>query len=226
MKKITLLSFSILFSVAMMAQSKFQLGFKGSPNIHWLKTDANGLERDGVNFGFNYGIIADFNISERYSFSTGVESVTLGGSSNYEAGVFDIDETYKAKYVEIPLTIKLKTNQIGYITYYGQFGLGLGINYEASGETTFNGVTTSDKNRSNEMALFRGAIIFGAGMEYNISGSTSILVGLTFNNGLTNIYSKDAQDNFEDFNKQNGNSNPDELKAISNYLALNIGLIF
>lgn len=226
MKKITLLSFSILFSVAMMAQSKFQLGFKGSPNIHWLKTDANGLERDGVNFGFNYGIIADFNMSERYSFSTGVESVTLGGSTSFVSDSLDFNDTYKAKYIEIPISIKLKTNQIGYITYYGQFGLGLGINYEASGETTAGGVTFEDKNRANEMALFRGSIMFGAGMEYNISGSTSILLGLTFNNGITNIYSKDAQDDFEKLNNASGNSNPDELKSISNYLALNIGLIF
>jgi len=226
MKKITLLSFSFLFSMAMMAQSKFQLGFKASPNVHWLKADANGLDRDGVNFGFNYGVIADFNISERYSFSTGIESVTLGGSSTYEAGILNLDETYKAKYVEIPLTLKLKTNQIGYITYYGQFGLGLGINYEASGETTTGGVTLEDKNRSNEIALFRGAIIIGAGLEYNISGSTSFLVGLTFNNGLTNIYSKDAMDDFEKLNTDAGNPSPDELKSISNYLALNIGLIF
>tara|TARA_R110002049_G_scaffold134601_8_gene294093 strand:- start:2831 stop:3511 length:681 start_codon:yes stop_codon:yes gene_type:complete len=226
MKKITLLSFSFLFSIAMMAQSKFQLGFKASPNIHWLKTDVEGVDRDGVNFGFNFGVLADFNISERYSFSTGVESVTVGGDTETKNSVLDFEDKYTAKYIEVPISLKLKTNQIGYITYFGQFGLTAGVNYDANGETTVAGVTTKRSNRQEDMALFRGAIMFGAGMEYNISGSTSLLLGVTFNNGITNIYSKDARDDYEEANKQLGNNNADELKAITNYLALNIGIIF
>jgi hypothetical protein len=226
MKKITLLSITFLFSIAMMAQSKFQLGFKASPNLHWLKTDVEGVERDGVNFGFNFGVLADFNISERYSFSTGVESVTVGGDSETKNSVLDFQDKYTAKYIEVPISLKLKTNQIGYITYFGQFGLTAGVNYDASGETTSNGLTDKRSNRQDDIALLRGAIMFGAGMEYNISGSTSILLGVTFNNGITNMYSKDAREEYEEANKLLGNNNPDELKAISNYLAFNIGLIF
>lgn len=226
MKKITLIMVGFLFSVATMAQSKFQLGFKASPNFHWLKPDVNDVDRDGVNFGFNFGVLADFNISERYSFATGIESVTVGGNMIVNSDLLEYKDEFKAKYIEIPISLKLKTNQIGYITYYGQFGLTGGINYDASGETTQAGVTIERSNRQSDMALFRGAIMFGAGMEYNISGSTSILLGVTFNNGITNMYSKDARDDFEDLSKENGNPNPDDLKAITNYLALNIGLIF
>lgn len=226
MKKITLISFSFLFSMAMMAQSKFQLGFKASPNINWLKPDANGIDRDGVNFGFNFGVLADFNISERYSFSTGVESVTVGGNKIVNNGLLEYKDEFSAKYIEVPISLKLKTNQIGYITYFGQFGLTGGVNYDASGETSSGGITQEKSNRQDDIALFRGAIMFGAGMEYNISGSTAIMLGLTFNNGITNMFSKDARDNYEEANKVAGNANPDDLKAITNYLALNIGLIF
>jgi len=34
----------------------------------------------------------------------------------------NIDQSYNLKYVEIPLSLKLRTNEIGYLTYYGNFG--------------------------------------------------------------------------------------------------------
>ena len=37
----------------------------------------------------------------------------------------------KLKYLEIPLTLRLRTNEIGYITYWVQVGVGLGFNIKA-----------------------------------------------------------------------------------------------
>lgn len=230
MKKITLLSFSILFSLMSMAQSSFQLGFRGTPNISWLKPDSKNVDADGSILGFNYGVIADFNISERYSFSTGVESVTTGGKLNMKD--ISTKAEYKVKYVEVPLSLKLKTNQIGYITYYGQFGVGVGINYDSEAEFSILGSKVTDERYSDKISIFRGSIIMGLGAEYNISGNTSIVLGLTFNNGVTNLFNKDGKDFMKDANKdENGikidpTLDPDELKAISNYLGLNIGIIF
>jgi len=243
MKKITLLSFSILFSLISMAQSSFQLGFRGTPNISWLKPDSKNVDADGAVFGFNYGVIADFNISDRYSFSTGVESATTGGKLNLKDIATSTE--FKMKYVEVPLSLKLKTNQIGYITYYGQFGVGLGINYDAEAKFSSSLKSQTDENFNDHINLFRGSIIMGLGAEYNISGNTSIVFGLTFNNGVTNIFNKNGKDlikelyqpgsapndqygNYQEINLENTAkvAASDELKAISNYLGLNIGIIF
>ena len=35
------------------------------------------------------------------------------------------NRTIRAQYVNIPLFIKMKTNEIGYLTYFGQFGFGV-----------------------------------------------------------------------------------------------------
>jgi hypothetical protein len=217
-----------------MAQSSFQLGFRATPNISWLKPDANNVDADGAILGFNYGVIADFNISDRYSFSTGVESVTTGGKL-YMKDIATSAE-YKVKYVEVPLSLKLKTNQIGYMTYYGQFGVGLGINYDSEAKFSRLGINSTDERYSDKISIFRGSIIMGLGAEYNISGNTSIVVGLTFNNGVTNLFNKDGKDYIKETSKitntdVNGNPidptlAPDELKAISNYMGLNIGIIF
>lgn len=216
MKKITLLSFILIFSTGIFAQSSFQIGFRLSPNLGWLKPSIDNVEYDGLKFGFNYGLTMDFNISDRYSFSTGLESASIGGKLDYKLPDTLYRAEYTARYVEIPLTLKLKTNQVGYMTYFGQFGAALGINYQGKGKETHNNITTEDKNISNDLNLLRVGLVFAVGAEYNISGNTKIVGGITFNNGITNIFSKD-------FRKKAGN---DDLKAISNYMALNVGVIF
>ncbi len=228
MKKITLLSFILIFSTGIFAQSSFQVGFRVSPNLGWLKPTTKNIEYNGLKFGFNYGLMMDFNISDRYSFSTGIESSSIAGKLDYKnADTLFSSSTADivAKYVEIPLTLKLKTNQIGYMTYYGQFGTALGINYQGKSKTTTttrgSGVTTTtnDDNINEDLNLLRVGLVFAIGAEYNISGNTKIVGGITFNNGITNIFSKDARKSYKNIYNE-------DYKAISNYMALNIGVIF
>ena len=79
MKKSILLSSILILSLTTFAQSNFQLGLSFSPNIGWLNPDAENVEGEGSAFGFNYGIVADFNIADNYSFSTGITLSNTGG---------------------------------------------------------------------------------------------------------------------------------------------------
>ena len=119
------------------------------------------------------------------------------------------DRKLTQHWVELPLSFKFRTREIGHITYWGQFGLGLGLNLRATaddqvtylyrndpeivlgsewvqdletGEIEFKDVPVED-----EVALMRAAMIVGLGIEYNLSGKTALLVGATFNNGLFNV---------------------------------------
>lgn len=249
MKKIAaLLSFVFVISITAKAQADFQLGLNFSPNLGWFKAKTDNVTHEKTKLGFNFGVIGDFNIADNYAFSTGLNIVTIGGEISYPfvqevAPIGSISGRKTAdvtiKYVEIPLTLKLKTNQIGYLTYYGQFGFGLGVNYDAKADVSFAYPTTSgggnssakDVNYKDEINLLRASLIVGLGAEYNLSGNTSFIMGITFNNGFTNVLSKDgyADDNNDGYgdvdNTGKGNKNKD-FKAINNYLLLNLGVIF
>ena len=121
--------------------------------------------------------------------------------------------------------------------YYGLFGLGLSFNYDASADEEFkyttannNGGTLSaeDVDYGDEINLIRASLVVGLGAEYNLSGNTSLLFGLTFNNGFTNIFSEKtykADVNGNAVNDGLGKKTAD-LKAINNYLLLNLGILF
>lgn len=231
MKKIAALLALFCFVIqGLQAQKKFQLGMLLSPSTGWIKSNGENISSDGNKLGFNFGLFGDFNFSENYSFSTGFSIINTGGEIN----VFDSDPAIKdrsiadiqLRYIQIPLTLKLKTNQIGYITYYGQFGLGMAINYHARADVKAidaNNQTiasSSNVDFKDEVNLFRASMLINVGAEYNLSGSTSIILGLGFDNGFTSIFDKKSS-SFEGPNKESR-----DVKAINNLLLLNLGVIF
>lgn len=231
MKKIAaLLALFCLINQGLQAQKKFQLGMLLSPSTGWVKSNGENINSEGNKLGFNFGLFGDFNFSENYSFSTGFSIINTGG----EISIFDSDPNIKDKtiadiqlrYIQIPLTLKLKTNQIGYITYYGQFGLGIAMNYHARADVVAldgNNQTIATANNTDfedEVNLLRASMLINIGAEYNLSGSTSIILGLGFDNGFTNIFDKKAG-SFEGANKQSR-----DVNAINNLLLLNLGVLF
>jgi long-subunit fatty acid transport protein len=69
------------------------------------------------------------------------------------------------------------------------------------------------ENISDKINLFKASLIVGGGLEYNFSGNTSLLAGITYNNGFTNIANFDAVP-----------EKKADLRA--HYLELTIGLFF
>jgi hypothetical protein len=259
MKKILLSIFAIsLIMNSLQAQDDraVRLAFAVQPSVAWLSPKDNLIESDGSRIGFAYGILTDLMIAgnPNYAFATGIMVNGQGGTiSNdfYHDGVTEsiagsdslIDafasstEKYKLQYIEVPLTLKLKTNEIGYLTYYGQFGLNLGFNISARQdiEYQFEGLEPSaeeDINIGGQINPIRAALQIGGGVEYNISGNTHILAGLVWNNGLTNVFDQDFIKQDEDGSptlSEDGNtkvSRGDKVSAVSNYFGLTVGVFF
>ncbi|MFZ6051019.1 porin family protein [Halocola ammonii] len=248
---------------------KFKFGIKLSPNISWMKPKNNDISSEGSLLKAGFGLIADIHFTENYAIGTGVNVSANGG----ELSFYDVwsegntkyvvrrNRTYNLQNIEVPLTLKMRTNEIGYITYWGQFGVGLGAHisgraddemgflYELDPETSNenddfyvtsrrDGRTEEDINIMDEddLRLFRLSFIVGAGIEYNLGGTTSIVAGLTFNNGLLNILKGDFvvesdQGNpvFDGVDSNTGqlkNANMTDLDAINNYFELNLGIMF
>jgi hypothetical protein len=112
------------------------------------------------------------------------------------------------RYVEIPLAIKLKTNQFKRTSYWGQFGFSSMINISAKGDSN-NGVLKRD-NINDEVNLFNLAMIVGIGYDFDLGGQNSISTGLIFQNGLIDVTTDNV---FND-------------KTIMNSLKLKLGIIF
>jgi hypothetical protein len=127
--------------------------------------------------------------------------------------------------------IKGRTKEIGHLRYFMSFGLSAGFRYKANTEFSeeFGGneITTTNSNSDAYINLFRGALLVGGGVEYNISANTSLVASIVFNNGLTNTL-KDQQKveqttgtlyPLDDFNFV-------RERGITNHMMLNVGILF
>ncbi len=225
MKKIFVFLVTAFFTATQLHaqdEQKLHFGLKAAPSLAWLMTDTKGISSNGTKFGFGYGLITEFNFSSHYSFATGVDINYRGGKLKSEFHSNDsttstAEANYTLQYVEIPITLKLKTNEIGYFTYFLQFGLEPGFNIRSKANTKTTTkiasnpvVVTEDNDEDIKDGInnFNVSMIIGGGLEYTLSGSTTLLTGITFNNGFLDIYDGDA------------------VKAHSNFLALTIGILF
>lgn len=225
MKRITTILILSFLSLSVFAQNfnvqnfGFKLGLTATPTIGWVKPEQG--KTNGVGLGFSYGIIGDFNFAPNYSFSTALTITTINGKSTevnvnpYHASTSSTvvpvayDLKYKMQYIEIPLTVKLKTLKQDGKRWYGQFGLSNGFNISAKQDAIRNSTTVGDnQNISDFSKFYRAGLVIGGGGEFDISGNTSVLAGLTFNNGFTNIVKDGSRE------------------SRNHYVALNFGIFF
>ncbi len=210
----------------------FRFGLKATPMFNWLRPDDKKLDGGGLAMGFKYGLITEFRLNNVASFTTGIEGSHVGGKLNYNDSavyrVFDdafisaedytgLDSASKSKsgryllksssirvtYITIPLTLKLKTKDIGGMTYYGMFGGDLNIkagskltdNSNLSALTAPASGTKFDPTKidyAKDMNFFTVNLNVGGGLEYNLSGTTSFIAGLNYNRGFLSATKTDS----------------------------------
>ena len=250
MKKILSIAIGLLFISNISAQDEekdIRFGLSAAPSVNWYKTDETTLERDGVGIGFQWGLDLEFKINDIASFYTGLKLTNDFGSLAFreidsvgyrvnEQDVFVTDSTYdfnillsrtyKASYVTLPIGVKMKTKEIGYLTYFGQFGLNTSIRtgVKAKDEIKANLTTTAEKSKLNidkDMQLFRFQLSVGGGAEYNLSGSTSLVFGINYNLGFSNVLKKNSK-------QLNNYATGDAAiqSATANNVMLTVGILF
>ncbi len=201
MKKVISLSFLLLIVTPLLAEDfGFRFGLKVSPNMSWFRTETRGYDNRGLRIGYSYGLIVDYEFAENYAFSSGLNLLRTGGKLRYdweeEGEKAKKNSSYQYRHIEIPLALKLRTTEIGYTTYYGMFGLGLGFLTNAfADEQVVYASGHSDPLIDNEdvkddTAFLRAGLVLGAGLEYSFGGQTALLAGITFHNGFSNILDK------------------------------------
>ena len=240
----TLFTNGLLFSQDSGNNHLFHFGLKVSPSISWLAPSTQKFTDNGVNLGFGYGLITEFGFTKNYAFSTGLEILNAGGKLGFpkspdttfytilnqdvspsRTDIFSLlQRSYKLRYVNVPLLLKLKSNQIGAMTYFGQFGFDLSFKWQASSndDVSLNGTETTrnDVDISKDINFLRLALNVGLGAEYNLSGSTSLVFSVVYNNGFTNTLKNSSKMLFDK------HFNALTQKAVFNYVALNVGVLF
>ena len=188
---------------------KFKFGLTAAPGLAWLKPDTEGLESDGSKIAFSYGIIGDYNFTDNYALSTGIEIAYKGGKIiNRDTAISTVGEitTFNLQYIELPLTLKMKTNEIGYITYFGRFGFVPAYNIKAKGEVDVSG-TITEVDLDSEVNDFNVSLLIGAGAQYALSGETALIGSINFENGFLDVLDGSQ-------------------KAIANVISLKVGVLF
>jgi hypothetical protein len=234
-----ILVFALCVSQLSYSQTEFRFGLKGSANLGWIQPTSKNIERDGLKLGFSYGIMGDFYFKPNYAISGELLiSQVNGGMSLVNDQIFTSDTSnsvvsnlsyaYKIQYAEIPVSLKLRTKEIGYLTYWANFGAAPCFLISARASLSGNlpasiasqdptdyrvnddeGDPFTTNNFDDQVFLIRMPLIIGGGVEYKIAGSTSLVGGIRLSNSFTDMFVKDKN-----------------VSAKNNFISITVGVFF
>lgn len=223
MKKTALLAFVLLTSfTSLFAQGggatangpdkNFHFGLNIMPGLYFGSpgTSASGITNtaNSAGFGFGYGVNLEFYFTPNYGLATGIEinqfAVNYTNVNNANSNILKDSTTQhqqSMQYLEIPALLKLRTNSIGLIKYYGEFGLGADFLLSAKDNPTVSypavstgSVTYPSYSIYKQSDFIRLSLLVGLGLEYNLAGTTSIQGAILYDNAFTNLNSSSDND--------------------------------
>ena len=240
LKNIAILVLGMVITQVSFAQGEFRFGLKGQANMSWLGNTSRTIENDGVQLGFAYGIMGDYYFKPNYGVSAEILLSTVKSKFNLTSAqsftgdtagtvLTDLNYEYNIQYLEIPVSIKFRTKEIGNMTYWGNFGFSPGFAMSARTSITSASLPKSIADRNptdykvndvegdafsvsdfdDKVFLLRFPLIIGGGVKYKMAGSTSLQGGIRFANTFTDIFVKDKTSD-----------------AKNNYFALSVGVLF
>lgn len=163
-------------------------GLVFNPNMSFLSYGDSDRFDGKSQIGYAYGLVADFGFARNYYFSTGLTINTLfserkTGLTAAESNdpTLLLSRAYRLQYAEVPLSIKLKTNEGNLGRFYGQFGFTAGVKVSGKEKIDNSGKYTGLSGDD----VFRLGLLIGAGGEWRLTNSLSALTGIAYNNGFT-----------------------------------------
>ena len=187
--------------VSLQGQTNIKLSVHADPQISWFSSDKAAVDPDGSRFHLQTGLNVDFFFAENYAFCAGFGLNNLGGSLLYaDSTLFVSNEDsifvmpgqavrHKLQYLDFPVGLKLKTEELGYMTFFLQLGLNPMININATGNTE-DGILDQETIRETTR-LFNLGYHASLGVEYRLGGNTALIGGLRWSAGLTDVTEND-----------------------------------
>lgn len=229
-------------------ESKLRFGAYVAPTLSWMRPTTSKSndrvftsENAGSEVGFTYGLMAAYHFSENYAFVTGLQvnmtggklyTVRDGGYTAAPASVNSADFDYNLQYVELPLALKLSTDDLSGLRVFGQAGITTGVNIGKKANYTVaytdeagtaQSVTEAREKVSGTFAIapVMFSMSLGAGLSYQVSHKMSGYLAVFFNNG----FAPDAT-NPDDYKIPTYQGNFKDGNIRLNNLALRLGMFF
>ncbi len=223
MKKLVLLLIVFIFGNYVYSQEKFSGGIYFSPEISWFKPDNKQVQSEKGRLSFGFGITSDIALTNAFALNLGLGFLNAGGSLKYLDSIPKIEAIdttymkipannilkYKLQYLELPISIKGKTKEIGYISYFLKFGFSPLIRYKSRADITVD----SNDDIKQEVRAVSFAYHVGAGITYSLKGNTKLLFEGVFRNGLSDI------EKIENYKNK-------DYKNILNVIEIRAGIVF
>ena len=224
---------------------KYIFGLKTGANFSWYKPDSRNLSNGGLKLGYSYGLMADYIFQQNYAISAEFLVSGINGKikfkdtltyskNNISKKVPNVEYEYTVKYVQIPISFKFRTKEIGSMKYFAQFGIAPGIRISSKVQINGNGMPWGEDERANikthkgsddsyepaefddDVKIINLPLLIGAGAEYNLTGNTSLYGNIRFENGFNNILKS----------KNERGLTRTETIVYSKNIALSVGLFF
>lgn len=244
-KNLLFIGLILAMSLTASAQNEgFAFGIKLGPNFGWTgSTTAESLES---RTGFDVGVVGEYYFADNYAIVTGVNVSFLGGHYSFDnatekdtlgnPAIFRVDRIYKTTIYEIPLMLKMVTNEFGDIPLRAYFEVGGGIGLAAKkvrvkDAIPSQNVTAPDKwgTTNKEFSNLRASLKIGAGAQYTVDESTRLFAGVYFSHDFINMINWIQPDYCGNFYDAEGNKIGDrdpKLKVLQNRIGIEVGVLF
>lgn len=218
MRHILLLSLFLGSVIVLEGQSRMKISVHADPQFAWFNSDEDDVVTDGSIFHIQTGLHMDLFFDRNYAFALGFGINNLGGNLLYadSTAFFSRTDTVVAipgqrvrqnlQYIDIPLGLKLKTEELGYATFFIEAGFNPMININAFASSSDD--LLNKENIRESTRLFNLAYHAGIGVEYRLGGSTAVIGGIRWTSGLTDV------------------TDSDKANVTLNALSIQIGLLF
>lgn len=212
--------FSFGFCENTNAQNDIRFGFQVSPNLTWLSSNDNTINREGVNLGLRLGVIGEYYFTERYAITGGLGfAFGQGGGLQHEVGGNFFRESdlslanlnsgdkplpdgvivgYRIQYIDIPVGLKMRTDEIGYFRYFAEIPV-FNLNIRTQSRGSIQGVKDNgdiidevnlDINR--DVTPINLSWGLGGGIEYSITSNAVLIAGIYYNSSFIDVTDNSA----------------------------------
>ena len=240
-KSLLFVGLLLAMSLTASAQNKgFAFGLKLGPGFDWTGSTTGAAINEGVRTGFGVGLVAEYYFAENYAISTGVNVNMNRGHYSFQNahldsvdGVlpFSIDRYYKSTVYEIPLMLKMVTNELGNLPLrvYAQVGAGFGYAQKVKVKDSyedFNGDTYIASNK--EYSNFRTSLKIGAGAQYALDESTRVFLGVYFSHDFINNINSIAPNHYKFYfdGDEKVGERETKLNMLQNRVGIEAGVLF
>ena len=235
-KSLLIVGLMLAMSLTVSAQNQgFAFGFKLGPGFDWTGSTTGAAQSEGMRTGFGVGVVAEYYFAENYAIVSGINvNMNRGHYSFYNANdsltlinPFRVDRYYKSTVYEIPLMLKMMTNELGNLPLraYAQVGGGLGYAERVKvKDDNANDYAATDREFSN----LRASLKIGAGAQYALDESTRLFAGVYFSHDFINNINSVRPNYYGNYivdGKPIGDRDP-KLNMVQNRIGIEVGILF